>query len=154
MNKHDKQKSSEIRAIMRTDKWGRMTYKEARRKWRKGTRVVWFSPDGPWMAFNNIDMSLSNRAMKNFAIIYLVVVKYANRRFLEVGLNHDPTLNAIGLRFSGIEPNGRRFGIETLIDIFELDRMYCPIEYMTKYLIDRVERSLSTYYKLVHPIVY
>ena len=34
MNKYQKQKSREIKALMRSDKWGRMTYKEARRKWR------------------------------------------------------------------------------------------------------------------------
>lgn len=39
MNKYQKEKSHEIRDIMRADKFGRTTYKEAKRKWRKGIRA-------------------------------------------------------------------------------------------------------------------
>jgi hypothetical protein len=40
MNKYQKEKSREIRDIMRTDPWRKMSYKEAKRKWRNGIRVL------------------------------------------------------------------------------------------------------------------
>lgn len=40
MNKHRKTISREIKDIMLTDKFGRMSYKEAKRKWKKGFRSV------------------------------------------------------------------------------------------------------------------
>ena len=40
MNKYQKEKSREIRDIMRTDPWRRMSYKEAKRKWKKGIRAI------------------------------------------------------------------------------------------------------------------
>ena len=40
MNRVQKEKSREIRDIMRTDKWGRMTYKQAKRKWKNGFRAL------------------------------------------------------------------------------------------------------------------
>ena len=40
MNIHNKQKSREIRDIMRYARVGQMTYKEAKREWRKGMRAL------------------------------------------------------------------------------------------------------------------
>ena len=38
MNKYQKRKSREIKALMRRDKFGRLTYKEARKVWQFGKR--------------------------------------------------------------------------------------------------------------------
>ena len=40
MNKYQKEKSREIRDIMRYARVGQMTYKEAKREWRKGMRAL------------------------------------------------------------------------------------------------------------------
>ena len=44
MNKYQKKKSREIKAIMRRDKWGRLSYKDAKVVWKFGKRFNAFSP--------------------------------------------------------------------------------------------------------------
>ena len=145
MNKFDKEKSREIRDIMRTDKWGRMTYKEARREWRKGTRVVWFSPEGPWMAFDNNRLCLSHKKLREFALVHTKILKYTNERCLEVEWEHEPFRHALILRVSGRAFNGKRFGYRQLVDIFDCIRSECPSEYLASMIIDRLDHELHKY---------
>ena len=142
MNKHNKQKSREIRAIMRTDKRRRMTYKEARSKWRKGSRVIWFSPSGPWMDFDNSKLSLSYQAMKRFAVVYREVLKYANERCIELTYEHSHFTDAIKLRLSGHAFNGKRFGGYILVRTRDLTYFCDEPEVLAKYLIENFDRSL------------
>ena len=44
MNKYQKRKSREIKALMRRDKWGRLSYKDARKIWNFAKRFQWCSP--------------------------------------------------------------------------------------------------------------
>lgn len=44
MNKYQKRKSREIKALMRRDRFGRLTYKDARKVWQFGKRFNAFSP--------------------------------------------------------------------------------------------------------------
>ena len=44
MNKYQKKKSREIKALMRRDKWGRLSYKDARKVWQFGKKFRTFSP--------------------------------------------------------------------------------------------------------------
>ena len=44
MNKWQKKKSREIKALVRHDKFGRLSYKDARRIWRFAYRFPCFSP--------------------------------------------------------------------------------------------------------------
>lgn len=44
MNKYQKRKSREIKAIMRRDKFGRLSYKEAKRAWTFAKRFLLFYP--------------------------------------------------------------------------------------------------------------
>lgn len=143
MNKFNKEKSSEIRDIMRTDNWGRMTYKGARRKWRKGTRVVWFSPKGPFMAFDNDRLCLSRKKLREFALVHVKILKYANERCLEVEWEHVPFYHALVLRVSGRAFNGKRFGYRQLIDIFDFRLSNCSCEDLANRIIDNLDRELN-----------
>lgn len=44
MNKFQKQKSREIKALMKIDKFGRVTYRQARRAWSFNVRYNFFYP--------------------------------------------------------------------------------------------------------------
>ena len=44
MNKYQKRKSREIKALMRRDKFGRLSYKDAKKVWQFGKRINVFSP--------------------------------------------------------------------------------------------------------------
>lgn len=157
MNKHNKQKSREIRAIMRTDKWGRMTYREARRKWKNGTRVVWFSPNGPFMALDNNRLCLSYTKLREFARVHTEILKYANERYLEVEWEHESFSTMLVLRVSGRAFNGKRFGYRQLVDIFDFRLSKCPPEYLASMIIDKLDHELHEcgFYppKLVRPLL-
>ena len=141
MNKHNKQKSREIRAIMRTDRQGRMTYKEARRRWCDGSRVIWFSPSGPWMSFDNGNLSLSNRALKNFAIVYREVLKYANERCMELSYEQELLTGGFKLRLSGRAFNGKRFSGYMFVPICDLE-YWCEPKDLAMLLLARFDDSM------------
>lgn len=44
MNRYQRQKSNEIKKIMKRDKFGRMTYKEANKMWNWCRRFRWCKP--------------------------------------------------------------------------------------------------------------
>lgn len=142
MNKHNKQKSREIRAIMRTDKWGRMTYREARRDWRKGTRVVWFSPNEPYMEFDNSKMGLSYNILKRFAAVYHEILKYAGERHLWVEFEYEPICNAFKLRFSGRAFNGQRFGCGVTVPVDHLEYALSDSKDLANRILYGIDRSL------------
>ena len=143
MNKHNKEKSREIRDIMRTDKWGRMTYKEARRKWRKGTRVVWFSPKGPWMAFDNNRLCLPRKKLREFALVHTKILKYANERCLEVEWEKVSFNSMLVLRISGRAFNGKRFGYRQAFDIFDFRLFNCSCEDLANRIVYNLDRELN-----------
>lgn len=142
MNKHNKQKSREIRAIMRTDKWGRMTYREARRYWQNGSRVIWFSPSGLWMNFDNSKLSLSYQAIKRFAVVYREVLKYANERCIELTYERSHFTDAIKLRLSGRKFDGQRFRGYILVRTCDLNYFCGEPEVLARYLIENFDHSL------------
>jgi hypothetical protein len=44
MNKYQKRKSREIKALVRRDKWGRLSYKYAKKVWQFGKRLQLHTP--------------------------------------------------------------------------------------------------------------
>ena len=44
MNKYQRQRSKEIKAMMAQDRFGRATYRQARRAWNFLRRIRWCSP--------------------------------------------------------------------------------------------------------------
>ena len=142
MNKHNRQKSREIRAIMRTDKWGRMTYKEARRDWRKGTRVIWFNPNEPYMEFDNSKMNLSHNILKAFAPVYHEILKYAGERHLWTEYEYDPIFHAFKLRLSGHSFTGQRFGGYMWIAVHQLEYALSAPKDLARYLLEYFDNTL------------
>lgn len=88
MNKHQKQKSREIKDIMRTDVWRKMSYKEAKRKWKNGMR----------------------------ALPITVIAAGAARRGVRSEITYIPILDAHEVRFVGYTGTGGRFGCSVKID--------------------------------------
>lgn len=110
MNRYQKEKSREIRDIMRTDKWGRMTYKEAKRKWRKGIRAFRIGDSYIWKAADLSHLGLSRSRLTELGRAYGKIMKYANERGLIFTCEYEPFFDSYQLRFKGTM-NGRRYGI-------------------------------------------
>lgn len=94
MNKYQKAKSRQIKAIMRSDPWKRTSYKEAKRKWRKGTRV--------WdITYTALPTDMMNE-----------IIKFCNERKLEFRYYYDRCPGDHVLKFLGRTVDGGRYGIE------------------------------------------
>ena len=62
MNKYNKRRSKEIKQLMKADRSGKTTYKQARRAWSWAKRFMWCSPcedcDAPFC--NNFSLRGNN----------------------------------------------------------------------------------------------
>lgn len=52
MNRYQKKVSKEIKGLVKRDKFGRLTYKQARKIWRMSQLWLWCSPRGRWERVN------------------------------------------------------------------------------------------------------
>ena len=115
MNKRQKEKSREIRDIMRTDKWGRMTYQEAKRKWRKGVR----------------------------ALPMAKLAHCAAERGLTVDYTYEPALDYHLLRFVGRDIFGHRYGYSITLMGYELRMHRCSIHNLVDRIIADLDYGLA-----------
>ena len=137
MNKHQKEKSREIRDIMRSDKWGRMTYKEARRKWRKGVRAFRIGDTYTWKAADISHLGFSRKQLKEVGKAYHKVLVYCSERSLLFSCYYEACFDSYVLRFSGWSVDGKKYGISQSIT-GDLIRQYRGS------LMDITERLLET----------
>lgn len=111
MNKHQKEKSREIRDIMRSDQWGRMTYKEAKRKWRKGIRAFRIGDMYAWKAVDIAHLGFTRKQLNEAGKAFYKILTYCGERNLTINCCYDANVDSYILRFTGRSIDGKRFGI-------------------------------------------
>ena len=159
MNRRDKEKSREIRDIMRTDKWGRMTYKQAHSKWKKGIRAFRVGDNGRWIAFNGGRYGFSREQLRELGRGYFRIAKYAKERHMTLEWEYNSFWNFVVLYASGRTFTGERFGYRQVIDIYDLRHSRCSFEYLANHIIDNMDRELNKYgfyppkYERLEPIL-
>lgn len=143
MNKRQKEKSREIRDIMRTDKWGRMTYKEAKRKWRKGIRAFkigdeWVSEDLARFGFTRSKLMEAGRA-------YHEILKYCGERNLDFRCRHIHPTDSYELTFYGRSAYGKRYCVSYSVTGDSL--CYCRGSFIdfVRHVLDEVNRRLQEF---------
>lgn len=113
MNKYQKEKSREIRDIMRTDLFGRMTYKEAKRKWRNGIRA--FRVGNPkmntWIVKDLAHLGFSRSKLMELSRAYHKVLKYCAERNLGFTCSYDPYFDHYDLRFNGWSVDRKKYTV-------------------------------------------
>lgn len=107
MNKHQKERSREIRDIMRTDVWHKMTYKEARRKWRSGIRAFRCGDTHIWKSYNLAHLGFSRSKMREVGQAYYKIYEYCLRNGLRFTCEYEPYFDSYQLRFKGGYLQGR-----------------------------------------------
>lgn len=115
MNKHQKEKSREIRDIMRSDGFGRMTYKEAKRKWKKGIRAFRIGDMHAWKAADISHLGFSHKQLKEVGKAYYKVLVYCSDRRLLFSCYYESCFDSYVLRFSGLSVDGKKYGISQSI---------------------------------------
>lgn len=145
MNRHQKQKSREIKDIMRTDKWGRMTYKEAKRKWKSGIRAFRVGDSYIWKAANLAALGYTREQMRDIGAAYEKVLKYAAERDLRFDCYYEAATNAYILRFKGVNGRGIHYGVSYAVGGYELRRMRGSLGQLTHRVLDEVNCRLQKF---------
>lgn len=143
MNKYQKEISREIKDIMRSDHWHKMTYKEARRKWRSGIRA--FLVDNhtdSWVAGNFHHLGLSRSRLRELGRAYRKIIMYCAERNLHVHFYHDPPLDYMTIRFSGWSLSGQKYSIAHNIHGVQIRQFAGSLEYITNYILEKVNNEL------------
>lgn len=145
MNRHQKEKSREIKDIMRTDVWRKMSYKEAKRKWKSGIRAFRVGDAYIWKAANLAGLGYTREQMRDLGQAYKKVIDYAVDRDLRFDCYYDSSTNAYTLRFKGVNGRGIHYGISYTVSSYELCQMRGSLEQLTHHILDEVNCQLQEF---------
>lgn len=143
MNKYQKEKSREIRDIMRTDPWRRMTYKEAKRKWRKGIRA--FKVGDAWIAKDLARYGLSRRQIMEIGRVWYKFLKYCAARNLGFTCQNQPYLHCLELRFNGWSADNKKYSISYKVSYFDIRQYRGNIMEFVDYILYEVNRRVQEF---------
>lgn len=139
MNKHQKEKSREIRDIMRSDGFGRMTYKEARRKWRAGIRAFRIGDMYAWKEADLAHLGFNRKKLQEVGKAFHKVLTYCGERNLAFDCFYESKVDAYTLRFTGRSVEGERFGIMQVVSGDKLRYYKGSLLDITHRVLDEVE---------------
>lgn len=144
MNRYQKEKSREIRDIMRSDKWGRMTYKEARRKWRSGIRAFLVdSRMNAWVVTKLGHLGMSRSRLRELGQAYRKIIMYCAERNLGVNFYHEPRFDDIVLRFYGWSLTGQKYSVAHTIRVDQIRQYAGALDSMVDYILGQVNKELQ-----------
>lgn len=146
MNKYQKEKSREIRDIMRTDKWGKMTYKEARRKWRNGIRAFPVGAASLYESFDLGRLGLSRNKMRELGQAYSDIATYSAMHGLNFRCYLDSHFDQYILRFTGRNYNtGKSYGFSASVTSDLIRQSTCSLVFLAKYILEQLDHEVKTH---------
>lgn len=143
MNKRQKEKSREIRDIMRTDKWSRMTYKEAKGCWRNGIRA--YKVGDLWIANDLASLGFSRSNLLELGRVHHKLLKYAAERHLRFSCGYEPRLDAFEMRFYGRAVDGDVYTVSHTISGDTLRKYRGSLMDTADRVLDKVNRRLQEF---------
>lgn len=145
MNKYQKEKSREIRDIMRSDRFGRMTYKEAKRKWRKGIRAFPVGVLNAWRAENLAHLGFSRNKLLELGQAYHKLIIYCTARGLEFTCDYKYYFDSYELSFKGKSFDGRRYRVNHSVTGALLRNCKVSLVDLTDYILEKVNVQLREF---------
>lgn len=143
MNKHNRQRSKEIKDIMRTDRFGKMDYKQARRKWQNGIRAFPVGDSGNWLSFDCSRLGFSREQLREVGQAYYMIARYAAERCLEASWEFDHLSDGYVLYVRGRTYTGQRFGFRQIISVHDLTYYRGSLVDIAYYIIPRLDHALN-----------
>lgn len=136
MNKYQKEKSREIRDIMRANYPLKVTYKEAKRKHRKGIRAFRIGEMYAWKEADMSHIGFNRKQLRDVGKAFYKVLTYCGERNLAFNCYYEANVDSYILRFTGRSVDGKRFGIMHAVN-------GDSIRYYVGSLLDIVHRVLE-----------
>lgn len=145
MNKYQKEKSREIRDIMRSGGFDRMTYKEAKRTWRKGIRAFQIGDTYTWKAVNIAHLGFNRKQLKEVGQAYHKILTYCTERGLTFTCDYKYYLDFYELSFRGKSFDGRRYGVNHPVTGALLRNCKVSLVDLTDYILEKVNVQLREF---------
>jgi hypothetical protein len=120
-----------------------MTYKEAKRKWRKGIRAFKFGDE--WVAKDLARFGFTRSKLMEAGRAYYEILKYCSERNLDFRCRHIHPIDSYELVFCGRSVDGKRYCVSYTVtrDSF----CYCGGSLMdlVHHVLDKVNRRLQEF---------
>lgn len=144
MNRHQKQKSREIKDIMRADKWERTSYKVAKRKWKSGIRAFPIGPDQRWIAFPVGQLGYNRERLLELGQAVYILMRYATSKNMTFTVEYCPSTGSYWLGFRGKDISGTPFGYTQQVSVWTLRQYLLPMQnfahYIKRCIDDEIEK--------------
>lgn len=144
MNKYQKERSREIRDIMRSDGFGRMTYKEARRKWRAGIRAFRIGDMYAWKAVDLGRFRFSREKLKEVGRAYYKILMYCAERGLTFTCDYKSYYDYYLLSFKGKSFDDMRYRVDHSVTV-DLIQCATSLVDLTDYILEKVNAELREF---------
>lgn len=145
MNKYQKEKSREIRDIMRSDGFGRMTYKEAKRKWRKGIRAFRIGDMYAWKEADISHLGFNRKQLQEAGRAFYKILTYCSERNLGFNCFYEAGVDSYILRFTGRSVDGKRFGIMHAVNGESIRYYAGSLSTLTHRMLDEINCRLQKF---------
>lgn len=143
MNKRNTIRAREVKAIMNADKWGKTTYKEAKRQWKKGVRAYPIGLDSKLVLTDISRLELSQQKMDELGWAVRHLVYEAKERNMTLDIIYDRNVLAFKLFFRSNPAILRNhFGYRRMVSVYELRRWPSLIAF-AGYIIKDLDHGIS-----------
>lgn len=144
MNRHQKQKSREIKDIMRADKFGRRTYKEAKRAWKTGIRAFPIGPNQSWRTFHLARLRFNRERLRELGQAVYMLMSYATGKGMEFTCEYWPWCDSYRLKFSGKDISGKSFCGSTQVGIIMLRQFAGPLQNLASFVAKNTDCEIKS----------
>lgn len=143
MNRHQKQKSREIKDIMRTDVWRKMSYKEAKRKWKSGIRAFPIGPNQTWRMFYLARLRYNRERLRELGQAVHMLISYATGKGMTLTVEYWPSIDSYWLKFRGKDISGTSFGAATRVTAIMLRQYAGPLQDVARFIAKNTDREIE-----------
>lgn len=120
-----------------------MTYKEAKRKWRKGIRA--FKVGDAWIAKDLARMGFSRSRLIEVGAVYYNILKYTAERKLGFACCYEPYFDSYELRFNGWSADGKKYTVYRTVTGVLIRQYQGPLSDIADRVLEDVNRKLREF---------
>lgn len=143
MNRHQKQKSREIKDIMRADKFGRTTYKKAKRAWKAGIRAFPIGPNQTWRTFYLARLGFDRGRLRELGQAVYTLISYASDKGMKLTVEYWPSTDSYYLKFRGKDISGTPFGTAIFVTAILLRQCAGSLQDVARHVIKYTDREIE-----------
>lgn len=143
MNRYRKVISREIKDIMRTDKWGRTTYKAAKRAWKAGIRAFPIGPNQTWRTFYLARLGFNRERLRELGQAVYMLISYASSKGMKLTVEYWPSTDAYYLKFRGKDISGKPFGTAIFVTATLLRQCEVSLQDVVRHVVKYTDREIE-----------